>query len=109
MSKRKETAADFIASNESRRIAVEDFVAVTAEDARANQALGLPLSDELALKAKTRDPRRADIDEWIKKQLADDPTLKSPELWERAPNKIKDYLSIDAFKKRVTGARKKRR
>lgn len=107
--KNLETAPDFVASSESQRLAVEDFIAATAEDARANQALGHPFSDALAQMAKNRNPRRADIDEWIKKQLTDDPSLKSPELWQRAPNLVKDYLSFDAFKKRVTGVRKERR
>lgn len=104
-----EGAPDFIASEQSRRIAVDDFIEATATDARANQALGLPLSDALAQLAKTREPRRADIDEWIRKQLAEDSALKSPDLWGRAPQSVKDYLSLDAFKKRVTGVRKQRR
>lgn len=112
MSKRKaqaETAPDFIASEDAQQIAVEQFIAATAQDVRANHALGLPWTDAHSQRAKTREPRRAHIDEWIRKQLAVDPSLKSPELWARAPGSITDTLSIDAFKKRVTGVRKKRR
>lgn len=112
MSKRKaetDAAPDFIASEEAQQIAVEQFIGAASEDVRANHALGLPWTDAHARQAKAREPRRAHIDEWIKKQLAVEPGLKSPELWARAPLSITDAISIDAFKKRVTGVRKKRR
>lgn len=58
------------------------------------------------LDEKNREPRRPDVDEWIRKQLASDPSIKSPELWDRAPGTIKDQLGPDRFKKRVTKVRK---
>ena len=67
------------------------------------------LARDRARQEGTQKSRRADIDDWIRNQLAADPTLKSPELWERAPQRITDQIAVDAFKKRVTGVRKKRR
>lgn len=57
--------------------------------------------------AGTRKERRPEVTEWIDKQLARDPHVKSPELWSRAPAWLKDQISIDRFKKRLTNRRKK--
>lgn len=57
--------------------------------------------------AGTRTPRRPEIDAWIDKALKADPGAKSPELWSTAPRSITDVIAEDAFKKRVTKARKR--
>lgn len=58
------------------------------------------------LREALRGPRRPEIDAWIGKQLSADPSLKSPQLWERAPQSIKDQIGTDRFKKRVTKMRR---
>jgi len=59
--------------------------------------------------AGTRKPRRPDIDEWLNAQLDKDSGAKAPGLWSVAPDWITDAIGEDAFKKRVTVARKLRR
>lgn len=55
----------------------------------------------------TRKERRPKITQWITKQLARRPGVKSPELWTDAPDWITDDIGYDRFSKRVTAARKK--
>jgi len=63
------------------------------------------LRDESRLKA-LKQPRFPDRDRWFKDQLRRNPSAKSPELWERAPEWIRDEITYDRFRKRVTKARK---
>lgn len=57
--------------------------------------------------AGTRKERSPKITAWISKRLKNNPDIKSPELWEIAPQFITDDISTDRFRKRVTGVRKK--
>jgi hypothetical protein len=56
--------------------------------------------------AGTRKPRRPKIDAWIHGQLLKDSSVKSPTLWQAAPDYITDVICYDRFSKRVTKARK---
>jgi hypothetical protein len=69
------------------------------------QAL-LPLARRDAKRqAGTRKPRRPDLDEWIAGALKRAPAATRDELWQRAPQWVRDEIGIDRFKKRVSAAR----
>ena len=60
--------------------------------------------------AGTRKPRRPAIDEWIAKALTRHPEgTTRPELWEKAPQWIKDQIGKDAFLRRVSKIRVSRK
>jgi hypothetical protein len=75
----------------------------------------LPLAKRGNAHAKgSRSQTHSEIDTWIAAQLKKNPQAKSPELWEKRPDEIKnprDYEPIGerAFAARVTGVRKGRR
>jgi hypothetical protein len=58
--------------------------------------------------AGTRKERRPQITEWIQKELARDPSAKSPDLWSAAPDWITDQIAERSFAARVTACRKTR-
>ncbi|WHZ20484.1 MAG: hypothetical protein OJF55_002633 [Rhodanobacteraceae bacterium] len=56
--------------------------------------------------AGARKKRRADINEWIEKQLKRDPSASARGLYARAPNFITDYITtLTPFRARVTVVR----
>lgn len=63
------------------------------------------LRDESRLEALKK-PRFQACDRWIENQLRKIPAAKSPELWESAPDWIRDRIGYERFRKRVTKARK---
>jgi hypothetical protein len=60
------------------------------------------------LQMSKRKAKRPELDKWIDQQFSADPTLKSPELWSRLPQRFKDNIGEDRFSKRVTAGRKRR-
>lgn len=54
----------------------------------------------------TKQPRRPEINDWIKRKLKAEPQARSPALWRMAPDWITDQIGEDRFSKRVTQVRK---
>lgn len=61
---------------------------------------------DAARQAGVRKERRPGITEWIARQLERDAKAKSPELWARAPDWIKDQVGERRFASRLTAQRK---
>ena len=54
----------------------------------------------------TQKERRPEITEWINKKLKSNPSAKSPDLWDSAPEWLTEQIGFERFSKRVTKARK---
>lgn len=62
---------------------------------------------DMKRQAGTKKERRPKITQWIEAQLKRDPDAKSPDLWSKAPEDVRDCIGYDRFCKRVTQAREK--
>jgi hypothetical protein len=84
-----------------------------ALDAEGERYLDLLLGKAGAQEHRRREAskreRHPEITAWIRRQLTADPGAKSPDLWGRAPNSIKDVVGEGRFRKRVTAERKRMR
>ncbi len=74
------------------------------EHAREQVLLPLARRDDRR-QAGTKKPRRPDIDNWISTAITNRPDATRDELWNDAPQWIKDDIGKDRFKKRVSAQR----
>lgn len=73
---------------------------------REEYILPLARSGKLIDDARKK-PKRAELQQWIDKQVSNRTGETAKQIWERAPQKFRDDIGFERFTKRVTAARKK--
>jgi len=98
--------------NDGVRVAIDvlnsvlSAVRVTDETKKQKLLLGVFGQRDIRRQAGTKKERRPEITEWIIKNIKNRPRETREELWNRAPESIKDDIGRDRFLKRVSKQRK---